>query len=55
MTSGYVAALSITIDRMSFQVPTLDIADPLLARVITPGFYLHRVEVADQDLASGSL
>jgi len=36
---------------------TLDIADPLFALVIAPGFYPHHVEevVADQDQASGSL
>jgi len=31
------------------------IADPLFALVITPGVYLHHVDVADQDPASGSL
>jgi len=30
-------------------------ADPFFALVIPPGFYLHLVEVADQDSASGSL
>jgi len=39
--------------------PTLDNADPLFGAdrslVITPDFYLHHVEVADQDIASGSI
>jgi len=33
----------------------VDNADPLLAHVITPGFYLHHIDVADQDPASGRL
>jgi len=40
---------------MCFLAQTLDNADPLFALVETPGFYLHRVEVTDQDPASGSL
>jgi len=40
---------------MPFLGPTLDNADLLFALVIIPGFYLHHVELADQDLASGSL
>jgi len=41
---------------MPFLAPTLDIADPLFAPVaITPAFYLHHVEVAVQDPASGNL
>jgi len=40
---------------MSFLTPTLDNADPLFALVVTPGFYQHHVEVADQDPARGSL
>jgi len=40
---------------MSFLAPTLDNANPLIALVITPGFSLHNVEVADQDPDSGSL
>jgi len=55
MTSGYMAVLFIVIGRMPFLAPTLDNADPLVALVITLGFYLHHVEVADQDPASGSL
>jgi len=43
------------IGRMRFLVSFLDNADPLFALVITPGFYLHHLEVADQDSASGSL
>jgi len=36
-------------------VSNLDNADLLCALVKTPGFYLHHVEVADHDPASGSL
>jgi len=50
-----MAVLFISVDGMPFLVPTLDNADPLSALVITPGFYLHHVDVADQDQASGSL
>jgi len=32
----------------------LDNFDRLFALMITPGFYLHHVEVVDQDIASGS-
>jgi len=55
MESGYLAVLFISIGRMPFLSPTLDNANPLFALVITPGFYLHHVEVADRDPASGSL
>jgi len=55
MTSGNVAVLHISIDRMPFHVPTLDNADLLIAMLIKIGFYLHHVEVSDQDPASGSL
>jgi len=56
MTSGYMTVLFISIGRMPFLVPTVDNADPLFALVITLGFYLHHVEVADQqDPASGCL
>jgi len=55
MTSSYVAVLFISIGQMPFLLPTLDNADPLFALVITAGFYLHHVEVADQDPASGSV
>jgi len=48
-TFSYKAVLSIFIDRMPFLEPSLDNADPLFALVITPGFYIHHVEVADQD------
>jgi len=48
MTSGYVAILCISIGRMPFLAPNLDNADPLFALVITPGFDLQHVEVADQ-------
>jgi len=40
---------------MAFLAQTLDNADPFFAPVTTPGFYLHHVEVADQNLASGNL
>jgi len=43
------------IGRMPFLAPSLDNANPLIALVMTPGFYLHHVEVEDQDPASGSL
>jgi len=46
-----MAALFIFISQMAFLAPILDNADPLFALVITPGFYLHHVEVADQDPA----
>jgi len=47
--------LFISIGQMPFLAPTLDNAEPLIALVITPGFYLHHVKVADQDPACGSL
>jgi len=50
-----MAVVFISIDRMPILVPTLDNADPLFALMITSGFYLHHVEVADQDSASSSL
>jgi len=34
--------------------PAFNNADSLFALVIALGFYLHHIEVADQDLASGS-
>jgi len=55
MTSVYVAFLFISIGRMPFLAPTPDDADPLLALALSPCFYLHHVEAADQDPASGSL
>jgi len=54
MISGYMI-LFISIGRMTFLVPTLDIDDPLFALVITTSFYLHHVDVAAQDPASGCL
>jgi len=54
MTSGY-GTFFISIDWMPILLPTLDDADPLFALRVTPGFNLHRVEVTDQDSASGSL
>jgi len=55
MTSGYVAVLFISIDRMPFPASTLDNPDSLFALVVTPGFNLHHVKVVDQDPVSGSL
>jgi len=48
-----MTVLFICIGRMPFLAPTLDNADPLFALVFTSGFYLHDIEVADQDPASG--
>jgi len=43
---------------MPFLAPTLDYAedyaDPLFDLMITPDFYLHHVQVADQNPANGS-
>jgi len=50
-----MAVLFISIGRMPFLASTLGNADPLFAMVITPGFYLHHVGVADQDTTTGSL
>jgi len=50
-----MAVLFISISLMPFLAPTLDNADPLLDLMITPGFYLHRLEMADKDPASDSL
>jgi len=49
-----MAALFISIGRMPFLAPTLDNADQLFVLVMTSSFYLHHVEVANQDPASGS-
>jgi len=54
MTSGYMAVLFISIGRMPFRLPTLDNADPVYAPMITPCFYLHHLDVADQDRAGDS-
>jgi len=53
--SGYMAVLFISIRRMRFLVLNPDNADPLFVLVMTPGFYRHQVEVADQDPGGGSL
>jgi len=53
MTSGYMAVLFNSIDRMAFLPSTLGNADPLFTPVITSPFYLHNVDLADQDQASG--
>jgi len=50
-----MAVFFISTGQMPFLAPTLDNADPLFALVITPGFYPHHVEVADQDPVRGSL
>jgi len=50
-----MAVQFIPIGRMPFLAPTGDNADPLFALVIPQYFYLHHVEVADQDPASASL
>jgi len=55
MTSGYMAVLFISIDRMPFLAPTVDNADPLFALVITLGFYLDKLELTDYYPASGIL
>jgi len=55
MTPGYMTVLFIFIGRMPFLAPTLDNAAPLFALVIKLGFYLHHIEVAGQDPASGSI
>jgi len=55
MISGYLTVTFIFIGWMLFVAPTLDYADPLFALLIyTPDFFLHQVEVADQDPARGS-
>jgi len=55
-TSSYNSSdLFISIDRITFLSPTLDNAYPHFALVITPCFYLHQVEVVDEDPASGCL
>jgi len=54
-TSGYMAVVFNSICRMPFLAPILDETDPLSALVKTLGFYLHRVQVVNQDPASGSL
>jgi len=40
---------------MPFLASTFDNADSLIALVITLGFYLHHIEVVNQDPASDSL
>jgi len=45
----------ISIGRTPFLVSTLENADQLFALMITPDVYLHHVEMADQDPASGCL
>jgi len=40
---------------MPFLVPTLNNDDPLFGLATTPCFYLHHIEVADQDKANGWL
>jgi len=50
-----MAILFISDSQMLFLAPTLDNADSLFADPLTTDFYLHHVEEADQDQASGSL
>jgi len=50
-----MAVLFMSIFRMHFLAPTLANADPLFALVLIPGFYLHPIELVDQDSASGCL
>jgi len=54
MTSGYEEVLFISSYCIPCLVPTLDNADPQFDLVITTGFYLHHVDVADHDPAKGS-
>jgi len=44
-------AFHISIGQMLFLAQTLDNVDPLCAPVITTDFYLHYIEVPDQDPA----
>jgi len=55
MGISHMAVSFIYIGRMPFLTPTLDNAEPLFALLLIPGFFLHQVEVADQQPASGSL
>jgi len=50
-----MAVMFFDIGRMLFLAPTPDTADPLFALAITPDFYMHHLEVVDQDPARGSL
>jgi len=52
MTSAYVEFLFIFIRRVSYSELTPDNADQLFALVISPGLYLHHIEVAYQDPAN---
>jgi len=54
-TSDYMAILFLSICLLPFLTSKIDNPDPLFALVITPGFYLHPVDVADQDPASDRL
>jgi len=49
-----MAVLFIFIDRVPFLALTLYSVDPFFALGIITGFYLHHVEVVDQDPASAS-
>jgi len=49
-----MVVLFISNDRKTFLACTIDNTDTSIALVIAPGFYLHHVEVADQNPASGS-
>jgi len=55
-TSGYMAPLFLSIGRMLCRVPTPDDIGPLFfALMRTQCFYLHQVDVANQNSASSSL
>jgi len=45
-----MAVMFIFVGPMAILVPKYDITDPLFTLVISPGFYLHHIEVADKDL-----
>jgi len=46
--NGYRAILFISIDQMPFLAPNLVKEHPFFALMITLGFYLNHVEMADQ-------
>jgi len=50
-----MAVFVISMSPMQFLAPTLGNADPLFPLAGTKGFYLHCVEVANQEVASGNL
>jgi len=48
-------SLLISLGWMPFLAPILDNADPLFAQVMTPGFYLHHIEVGDKNPPSATI